>query len=292
LLQLQGGIKGTMGLTNPRQHLPHSKQMLFQLELAIGAQPLQVDQAAPDTLDAVGNELVRLLLEHRIGKQLTVDVRQQLNQFGEVVAPGPVGFGISKQGVNAGLAGFLVFQQLVGHATVGRDHKNPLVEVALLALANNDIVAHGLIITHGSTADFLDGMLCRCHVVAFAILRNVSVGWRASYDASLTPSCMISSTLSARIFTPRRRSSSLVVSGIRHLITSSFGPLVSMIRPCSNARLVIGPVRSACLASIPRIRPRPFILNSPGYLSQMACRASPSTLVLAFTSLAKVSSFQ
>ena len=147
-----------MGLTNTGQHFTHRQQMFFQLELAIGAQALQVDEAAPNTFNPVGDKLIRLLLQHRVFEQLAVDVGQELDQFGEVVTPGPVRLCIRKQGIDAWFTGLLVFQQFIGHAAIGRDHENALVQIVLLAITDNDVVTNGLVVTHRGAADFLNGM--------------------------------------------------------------------------------------------------------------------------------------
>src|SRR5690606_35674533 len=90
LLELQCSIESAVGLTDTCQHFPHREQVFFQLKLTVGTQALKVNQTAPNTLDTVGDELIRLLLEHRVREQFTVDIRQQFDQLGEVVTPGPV----------------------------------------------------------------------------------------------------------------------------------------------------------------------------------------------------------
>src|SRR3546814_2335620 len=61
-----------------------------------------------------------------------------------------------RSGVDAGLAGLLVLQQQVGHAAVGRHHEHAVIEVAAGALADDDIVHHGLDRRHRGAADLVD----------------------------------------------------------------------------------------------------------------------------------------
>ena len=172
LLKLQGSVEGTVGLTDTGQHFTSRQQMLLKLELPVGTQTLQINQAAANAFDAVSDELVRLLLEHGVREQLAIDVGQELDQFGEVVAPGPVRLGIGEQGIDTRFSGFLVLQQFVGDTAIGGDHEDALVQVVLGAPAENDVVAHRLIIAHGGAADFLYGMLFASHNVTVVILQN------------------------------------------------------------------------------------------------------------------------
>ena len=137
-----------MGLTNARQHFTNRQQMLFQLELTVRTQALQINQATANTLDTISNELIRLLFEHGIFKQFAVDVRNKFDQLGEIVVPRPVRFCIGEQCINARLAGFLVLQQFVGYTAVGRHHENTLVEIVFATIRNDDVIAHGFVVTH------------------------------------------------------------------------------------------------------------------------------------------------
>src|SRR5690606_35259516 len=83
---------------------------------------------------------------------------QVLVQAGEFVAPGPVGLGIGKQRIDTGFAGFLVLQQAIGDAAVGRDDKDPPIQIPVLAPPPHAVVAHGRIHAHLTHADLLDGM--------------------------------------------------------------------------------------------------------------------------------------
>ena len=59
--------------------------------------------------------------------------------------------------IDAGLSGFLVFQQLVGDTAVGRNDINPAVHV--VRVTENDIVDDLRKPGHGGSADFFDAGL-------------------------------------------------------------------------------------------------------------------------------------
>ena len=148
-----------MGLAERRDHLADGHQVLFETELAEGAETAQVDQAAADSLDPLAHEIVRGPAVAGVVEDLGVDRLHVAADGGEGVAPGPFGIGAGEQRVHARLAGLLVLEQLVGDAAIGGDDENPVVEIVTLAAADQDILQQFLMPKHGCSADFLDCMV-------------------------------------------------------------------------------------------------------------------------------------
>ena len=71
-------------------------------------------------------------------------------------------------GIDAGLARFLMLQQQVGHAGIGRHDEDAVIEVRALASRDQDIVEQGRSGGHGGAADLFHAMLA-AHASASSI---------------------------------------------------------------------------------------------------------------------------
>ena len=118
----------------------------------------QLLQAAHDmgaVVDAAIDELVGLLQ----GMAVVAEDLRVLGQHGfahgfQRLLPGFVAAGFGKALVDAGFAGFLVLQQLVGHAAVSGNDKNALIDPVLRVFGQENIVQYFRKAAHGSAADF------------------------------------------------------------------------------------------------------------------------------------------
>ncbi len=183
-LKQQHGVVGAVRLADGGQHLAHGHQVRFQLEVAETAQPVQVDQTAPDALDAVEHEAVRQLEIGLILEDAGVEGAHLAPDLGQRVAPGPVRFGPGVELIDARLAGLLVLQQPVREAAVGGDHEDPVVEIRAGPLTDQDIVEDGVDVAHRRAADLVNRVLAarrRLGIAAYAVVgrrarRNRRVG--------------------------------------------------------------------------------------------------------------------
>src|SRR5690606_10249919 len=138
LLQGQYGIESTVRLAQGGEHLAHLHQLAVELEVTVGTQLLQVEHAIAGVVEAAGNKAVGRLTFVLAGKQLGV-LRQHAGAYLlQVLQPGVLTVGIGKALVDAGLAALLVLQQQVGHAAVGGDHEDAVVQVAVASLTNEN----------------------------------------------------------------------------------------------------------------------------------------------------------
>ncbi len=132
--------------------------MLGELEVAVDTQPLQAVHALAGIGDARLDELVGRLALEFAGEQLGVLRQHALAHGFQRLAPGPFTAGIGEALVNPGLAGLLVFQQQIGHAAVGRNDEDPLVQLVALSRADKDVVQDFFEAAHGRAADLFYGM--------------------------------------------------------------------------------------------------------------------------------------
>lgn len=102
--------------------------MFGELEVAVGAKLLQAVHALAGIVDARVDELVGGVQFVLGTEQLGVLGEHALAHTLQRFAPGTFALRIGEALVDAGLAGLLVFQQQVGHAAVGRDDEDALVQ--------------------------------------------------------------------------------------------------------------------------------------------------------------------
>ena len=93
LAQEQGGVVGRMRLAEGGQHLAHGQEMVLELEMAVGAQPVEIDQAGAHALDALADEGVGVAARHRVVEDLGILGEHRLGNRGQRVAPAPAALG-------------------------------------------------------------------------------------------------------------------------------------------------------------------------------------------------------
>ena len=107
-----------MGLTNGRQHLTNGQQVLFKFEMPKAAQAMEVHQAAACTFNAFLNKGIGQFQFGCIAKDFFVDGTHLVGNFGQGIAPSPIGFRSGIKLIDACFTGFLVFQQKVGEPAI------------------------------------------------------------------------------------------------------------------------------------------------------------------------------
>src|SRR5690606_29972791 len=155
LLQGQYGIESTVRLAQGGEHLAHLHQLAVELEVTVGTQLLQVEHAIAGVVEAAGNKAVGRLTLVLAGKQLGVLGQHAGANLLQVLQPGILTVGIGKALVDAGLAALLVLQQQVGHATVGGDHEDAVVQITVASITNENGVQYLIEAAHRSAANFL-----------------------------------------------------------------------------------------------------------------------------------------
>ena len=87
LTQQHRRVVGAVRLAKGRQHLAHGHQMLVEAEMPVGTQALQVEQAAPDALDAVAHESVGGVAVGMITENVAIDRLHVVGDAGQRVSP-------------------------------------------------------------------------------------------------------------------------------------------------------------------------------------------------------------
>ena len=122
--------------------------MVFHRKVTVPTQAMQVLEAFAGILETLADELIGFEQCLGIGKELGVDSKHAVAHSVQCLFPAAVLKTAGEQAVYAGLAIFLVLQQLVGHAAVGRDNENALVGCVAIALTENNAVTNGGVIAH------------------------------------------------------------------------------------------------------------------------------------------------
>src|SRR5690554_716443 len=159
--QLEGqyGIEGTVRFAQGGQHFAHFHQVLGQLEVSVMAQLLQTAHNVDAIINAAVDELSGLLQGMAvIAEYLFVLGQHGLTHGLQCLLPGLITAGFGKTLVHAGLTGFFVLQQLVGHAAVRGYDKNSLIDPVLGMLGQKNIVQYFGKAAHRGTADFFYAM--------------------------------------------------------------------------------------------------------------------------------------
>ena len=157
LAQDQRRVEGAVRLADRAQQLARGGQVAFAVEVAETAQLHQVLQTAADAVHALIHEIIRRsLVEPQLFKG-TVEFDQPGAGGFEFLLPRLVVAG-GEGGVNARLGGLLVFQQQIGHAAIGRNHENTVVQLGALAVADQDIGHQLPEAGHAGSADLFYGM--------------------------------------------------------------------------------------------------------------------------------------
>ena len=140
-----------------RRELARGGQVAFAVEVAETAQLHQVLQTAADAVHALIHEIIRRsLVEPQLFKGAVEFDQPGAGGF-EFLLPRLVVAG-GEGGVNARLGGLLVFQQQIGHAAIGRNHENTVVQLGALAVADQDIGHQLPEAGHAGSADLFYGM--------------------------------------------------------------------------------------------------------------------------------------
>ncbi len=158
LLERQHRVEGAVGFAEGSEHLAHLHQVFGELEVAVGAKLLQAVHALAGIVDARVDELVGGVQFVLGTEQLGVLGEHALAHTLQRFAPGTFALRIGEALVDAGLAGLLVLQQQVGHAAVGRDDEDALVQRCAFPAADEDIVENFLEAAHRRAADLFHGM--------------------------------------------------------------------------------------------------------------------------------------
>nr|AAM14704.1 unknown [Pseudomonas mendocina] len=155
LLERQHRVEGAVGFAEGSEHLAHLHQVFGELEVAVGAKLLQAVHALAGIVDARVDELVGGVQFVLGTEQLGVLGEHALAHTLQRFAPGTFALRIGEALVDAGLAGLLVLQQQVGHAAVGRDDEDTLVQRCAFPAADEDIVENFLEAAHRRAADLV-----------------------------------------------------------------------------------------------------------------------------------------
>ena len=155
-LQHQRGGKGRMCLAQTGQKLAHLKHVFRQTEMTIGTQPLQVDQAVARSFQTVADEGIGAFQIGGVIQHLGMGRAHRLGHAVEGGQPAVIALAAGKGGIDARLAGFLVFQQQVGDAAKGRDDEDAAIGRG--SIADQQAVAQRVDARHGGASDLLDGM--------------------------------------------------------------------------------------------------------------------------------------
>jgi len=158
VLERQHRIEGAVRFAERGEHLADLHQVFVELEVAVGAQALQATHALAGVVQARVDELVGRAQLELAGEQFGVLAEHARAHGFQCVEPGAFVTGIGEALIDAGLAGLLVFQQQVGHAAVGRDDEDALIECIAFATADKDVVQQFFEAAHGCAADLFYGM--------------------------------------------------------------------------------------------------------------------------------------
>ncbi len=126
--------------------------------MPVGTELLQAVHALAGIVDARVDELVGGVQLVLGAEQFGVLGQHALAHVLQRLAPGALALGVGEALIDAGFAGFLVFQQQVGHAAVGRDDEDALVQRCAFPAADEDVVEDFLEAAHRRAADLFYGM--------------------------------------------------------------------------------------------------------------------------------------
>ena len=134
-LQQQGQHKGRMRFAQPRQQFAHNVHLLRNAEMSVAAQALQIQQTGARPFHPVTHKGIGLLAVGGMGQDFGVDRAHPLCGRTQTVLPARATIVRGKTGINPGRAGFLVFQQHVGHPAKGRNDKDTVIQRIGFAVA-------------------------------------------------------------------------------------------------------------------------------------------------------------
>src|SRR5690606_6524429 len=119
--------------------------MRGEFEVAMLAEALQILQAPLSVIEAAADEIISLLAQFGLAKQLKVDRRYPLAQRDKGFLPGCIVVGAGKKTIHAGLSVVLVLQQKIGQSAVCIYLNNPLLHIFIFILYHYDVITDSVL---------------------------------------------------------------------------------------------------------------------------------------------------
>ena len=140
IAQQQRGAVRAVRLAQPRQQFAYRQQLFLDAEAAMAAQPAEIRKAILHRRDPQIDKGIGLLQAGGAREHLAIAIVHRLAHLGHRLKPAVRPIIGDEAAIDARHAGFLMFQQQVGHARISGYDEDAVVEIVTATACDQDIV--------------------------------------------------------------------------------------------------------------------------------------------------------